>query len=160
MGRLTPAITSIFASGMTEIARLEGVPPNMSVTMMTPLPVLHAATVSRICSRRASISSSASIEMDRKYSCSPTTCSVARTSSRASLPWLTTTIPIIWPLLVRYEKSMLTDRTRRSSRIRDRRVSDGRKFNREACAALSAILRLHLAHMGCHDLLDDGQAQP
>ena len=40
MGRLTPAITSMSRSCITEMARLDGVPPNMSVRITTPLPVI------------------------------------------------------------------------------------------------------------------------
>src|SRR6516165_10380864 len=38
IGRLIPAITSILALSITEMARLEGVPPNMSVSSTTPSP--------------------------------------------------------------------------------------------------------------------------
>ena len=39
IGRLTPAMTSISRFCITEMARLDGVPPNMSVRMTTPSPV-------------------------------------------------------------------------------------------------------------------------
>src|SRR5215813_14801618 len=39
IGRLMPASTSTFGRLMQEIARLEGVPPNMSVRMATPSPL-------------------------------------------------------------------------------------------------------------------------
>src|SRR4029077_864751 len=39
MGRLMPASTSTFGRLIQEIARLEGVPPNMSVRMATPSPL-------------------------------------------------------------------------------------------------------------------------
>jgi len=42
IGRLTPASTSMRACSMIEIARLDGVPPNMSVSTITPSPVSHA----------------------------------------------------------------------------------------------------------------------
>ena len=42
IGRLMPQITSIRPPSITEIARLEGVPPNMSVRITTPAAVLHA----------------------------------------------------------------------------------------------------------------------
>src|SRR5262249_6666620 len=42
IGRLMPARTSTFGRPMTEMARLEGVPPNMSVRMATPSPVIQA----------------------------------------------------------------------------------------------------------------------
>ena len=38
-----PAITSTLASSMTEMARFDGVPPNMSVRTMTPSPRVGAA---------------------------------------------------------------------------------------------------------------------
>src|SRR5690606_20482079 len=38
IGRFTPAMTSVRPLSMTEIERLDGVPPNMSVRMMTPWP--------------------------------------------------------------------------------------------------------------------------
>ena len=42
IGRLIPASTSTFGRLMQEIARLEGVPPNMSVRMATPSPRVDA----------------------------------------------------------------------------------------------------------------------
>jgi hypothetical protein len=63
IGKLMPAITSTGASSMTEIARFDGVPPNMSVRMMTPSPVLVRLMASRICFRRTAMSSSGPIEM-------------------------------------------------------------------------------------------------
>src|SRR6185312_2798550 len=48
IGRLTPASTSIRACSMMEIARLDGVPPNMSVSTITPSPVSQARARSRI----------------------------------------------------------------------------------------------------------------
>ncbi len=48
MGRLTPAMTSTLPASMTEMARFDGVPPNMSVRMMTPAPELTLATASRM----------------------------------------------------------------------------------------------------------------
>ena len=48
MGRLTPASTSTRALPMMEMARFDGVPPNMSVRTMTPLPVSQEQTSSRI----------------------------------------------------------------------------------------------------------------
>src|SRR5258708_14427885 len=41
IGRLTPASTSMRACSMIEMARLDGVPPNMSVRTITPSPVSH-----------------------------------------------------------------------------------------------------------------------
>ncbi len=40
MGRFMPAITSMCPASITEMARLEGVPPNMSVSTTTPEPVV------------------------------------------------------------------------------------------------------------------------
>src|SRR5476649_2214715 len=62
IGRLTPARTSMRACSMIEIARLEGVPPNMSVSTITPSPVSQARARSRISARRFSISSSAPMQ--------------------------------------------------------------------------------------------------
>ena len=39
IGRFMPAITSTRPGSMTDIARLDGVPPNMSVKMTTPAPL-------------------------------------------------------------------------------------------------------------------------
>ena len=39
IGRFMPAITSVRPDSITDMARLDGVPPNMSVRMMTPVPV-------------------------------------------------------------------------------------------------------------------------
>src|SRR6201987_4279766 len=58
MGRLTPAITSILARAMTEMARFEGVPPNMSVSSTAPSPLSTSAIERRISWRRCSLSSS------------------------------------------------------------------------------------------------------
>src|SRR5690606_12781872 len=95
MGRLMPAITSTLALPMTDMARLDGVPPNMSVRMMTPEPSLTALTASTMSLRRCSMSSSGPIHMDFTASWGPTTCSVAAMNSPARRPWVTRTIPII-----------------------------------------------------------------
>src|SRR5438045_3799648 len=58
IGRLIPASTSTFGRLMTEIARLEGVPPNMSVRIATPSPVSTRRTASIMSLRRSSTSSS------------------------------------------------------------------------------------------------------
>src|SRR5690606_12608069 len=84
IGRLTPAITSTLPERMMEIARFEGVPPNMSVRMMTPWPVSARLTASMMSRRRFSMSSSAPIETVSKCSCGPTTCSTACRNSSAS----------------------------------------------------------------------------
>src|SRR5262249_41525265 len=58
IGRLMPASTSAPVSAITEIARLDGVPPNMSVSTMTPRPLSTRRTASMSSMRRASTSSS------------------------------------------------------------------------------------------------------
>src|SRR6185312_12278996 len=95
MGRLTPAITSTRPESMTEMARLEGVPPNMSVRMMTPEPVSQCFIASTISRRRCSMSSSAPMETVSKCCCAPTTCSTALRNSSAKRPCVTSTIPIM-----------------------------------------------------------------
>src|SRR5215475_3106449 len=97
IGRLTPASTSMRAWSMTEMARLDGVPPNMSVSRITPSPVSQARARSRISLRRFSMSSSAPIQTADMHCCGPTTCSSAARNSRARLPWVTSTMPIIHP---------------------------------------------------------------
>src|SRR3954471_20449387 len=62
IGRLTPASTSMRACSMIEMARVDGVPPNMSVSTITPSPVSQALALSRISARRFSMSSSAPIQ--------------------------------------------------------------------------------------------------
>src|SRR5581483_8834773 len=86
MGRLMPASTSAPVSDITEIARLEGVPPNMSVSTMTPLPVSTRRTASISSIRRASTSSSGPIESASSCSWGPTTCSRAARNSPAKPP--------------------------------------------------------------------------
>src|ERR1700676_3439916 len=61
MGRLIPASTSTFGRLMAEIARLAGVPPNMSVRMATPSPLSTRLTASIMSLRHKSESSSAPI---------------------------------------------------------------------------------------------------
>src|SRR5208282_5887127 len=58
IGRLTPAMTSTFALSMIEMARLDGVPPNMSVSSTTPWPASTSSTERRMSCRRRSMSSS------------------------------------------------------------------------------------------------------
>src|SRR5262245_55000173 len=96
IGRLTPANTSMRAWSMIEMARLDGVPPNMSVSTMTPSPLSQAWTFSRISARRFSMSSSGPMHTAATPCCGPTTCSSAAMNSRARLPWVTNTIPIIF----------------------------------------------------------------
>src|SRR5690606_10614445 len=95
MGRFTPAITSTLGVPMSEIARFDGVPPNMSVSRMTPLPASTASTAWAMSCRRASMSSSGPMQMAFTASCGPTTCSIADTNSAASRPWVTSTSPFI-----------------------------------------------------------------
>src|SRR5262249_41789192 len=61
IGRLIPASTSTFGRLMTEIARFEGVPPNMSVKITTPSPVSTFFTASMMSRRRCSTLSSGPI---------------------------------------------------------------------------------------------------
>src|SRR5690242_18638840 len=58
IGTLVPASTSALRRPMQEIARLGGVPPNMSVRMATPSPVSTRFTASTMSRRRCSTSSS------------------------------------------------------------------------------------------------------
>src|SRR5690606_29614978 len=95
IGRLTPAITSTLASSRIEMDRFDGVPPNMSVSKITPSPVSRRRTESRISCRLASTSSSGPIEMVSSCRCGPTTCSSAAWNSPASPPWVTIKSPII-----------------------------------------------------------------
>src|SRR5882672_12566829 len=97
IGRLTPASTSMRACSMIEMARFDGVPPNMSVRTITPSPLSHDRALSRISARRFSMSSSAPMHTVETHCCGPTTCSSAARNSRARLPWVTSTIPIIRP---------------------------------------------------------------
>src|SRR5215207_217728 len=63
MGRLIPATTSTEPPFMHEIARFEGVPPNISVNTTTPSPELTWRTAARMSLRRDSMSSSGPIVM-------------------------------------------------------------------------------------------------
>src|SRR5664279_2103430 len=95
IGRLMPASTSTLGWLITEIARLEGVPPNMSVRMATPLPLSTRLTASRMFLRHCSMSSSGPMVTASIWRCGPTTCSSAERNSMASRPWVTNTRPII-----------------------------------------------------------------
>src|SRR6185295_12305937 len=119
IGRLTPAITSTFALSSTEIARLLGVPPNMSVSSTTPLPWSTLATVSRISLRRSSMSSSAPMQIAATPVCFPTTCSRAATNSLARLPWVTNTMPIIIPFPIAARRTRSNLRVARCGQDRD-----------------------------------------
>ena len=65
IGRLAPAMTSMLPLSRIEIARFEGVPPNMSVSTMTPRPASVACTLSRMSWRRRPLSSSR-VDADRR----------------------------------------------------------------------------------------------
>src|SRR5579883_3462791 len=95
MGRLMPAITSTLGRSITEIARFEGVPPNMSVSSTTPSPVSTAFTDCRMSWRRCSMSSSGPMQIAAISRCGPTTCSKAAMNSAARRPCVTMTMPII-----------------------------------------------------------------
>src|SRR5215831_11351696 len=95
IGRLMPASTSTLGWLITEIARFDGVPPNMSVRMATPSPPSTRFTASRIFFRHCSTSSSGPIVTASIWRWGPTTCSSAERNSMASRPWVTSTRPII-----------------------------------------------------------------
>src|SRR6266566_3668105 len=95
IGRLIPANTSTRGWFITEIDRLDGVPPNISVRITTPSPLSTCLTASMMSRRRRSTSSSGPIVTASICSCGPTTCSRAARNSTASRPWVTRTIPII-----------------------------------------------------------------
>src|SRR6185312_3072240 len=95
MGRLMPASTSTWGRLMHEMARLEGVPPNMSVRMATPSPESTRLTASMMSLRHRSESSSAPIVIASICFCGPITCSSAALNSSARRPWVTSTRPII-----------------------------------------------------------------
>src|SRR6202051_2495507 len=95
IGRLIPASTSTFGWLITEIARFDGVPPNISVRMATPSPLSTRLTASRIFLRHCSTSSSGPMVIASSWRWGPTTCSSAERNSMASRPWVTKTRPII-----------------------------------------------------------------
>ena len=95
IGRFTPAMTSTFSVFIRLMARFEGVPPNRSVRMMTPLPLSTAWIALAMSLRRSSISSSGPMQTASMASCGPTTCSIAVMNSAARRPWVTNTNPII-----------------------------------------------------------------
>src|SRR5271170_3870723 len=95
IGRLMPARTSTLGRLITEIARLEGVPPNMSVRMATPSPVSTRLTASMMSRRRSSTSSSGPMVTASIWPCGPTTCSSAARNSTARRPCVTSTRPIM-----------------------------------------------------------------
>jgi acetyl-CoA acetyltransferase len=89
------AITSARVCSITEMARLEGVPPNMSVSRITPWPSSTSRAALRMSERRRSMSSSGPMQTAFTPRCGPTTCSMASTNSSANRPWVTITSPII-----------------------------------------------------------------
>ena len=95
IGRLTPAITSIGTLTIIEIARFEGVPPNMSVRTTTPAPSFTFSTLLSISLLHLSISSSGPMQTEAIFFWDPTTCSNALINSSASRPCVTSTRPII-----------------------------------------------------------------
>src|SRR6185503_1171816 len=95
IGMLMPASTSTFGRPMQEMARFDGVPPNMSVRIATPWPVSTRLTASMMSLRRCSTSSSGPMVTASIWVCGPTTCSNAERNSTASRPWVTRTRPII-----------------------------------------------------------------
>src|SRR4051812_12310418 len=122
IGRFTPAITSMFSLFIRLIARLDGVPPNRSVRMITPWPCSTRAIASAMSLRRPSMSSSGPMQIASIASCGPTTCSMAVTNSAASRPWVTSTSPIIRS--TRLSQHCAADRPR-SCRSAGRRDRDG-----------------------------------
>src|ERR1700733_559032 len=95
IGRLMPASTSTLGRLMTEMARLDGVPPNMSVKIATPSPESTRRAASIMSLRRSSTSSSGPMVTASIWPCGPTTCSNAARNSIASRPWVTSTRPIM-----------------------------------------------------------------
>src|SRR5580692_5199298 len=95
IGRLMPASTSTLGRLITEMARLDGVPPNMSVRMATPSPLSTRLTASMMSLRRSSTSSSGPMVTASIWPWGPTTCSNAERNSTASRPWVTSTTPIM-----------------------------------------------------------------
>src|SRR5690242_8587304 len=94
-----PASTSTFGRLMQDIARFDGVPPNMSVRIATPSPESTRLTASMMSLRQRSESSSAPIVIASICFCGPMTCSSAALNSSARRPWVTSTRPIIGKLL-------------------------------------------------------------
>src|SRR5262245_41184826 len=95
IGKFIPASTSTCGRPITEIERLDGVPPNMSVRMATPSPLSTRFTASMMSRRRCSGSSSGPMVTASICCWGPTTCSSAERNSTASRPWVTRTKPII-----------------------------------------------------------------
>src|SRR5437667_9196504 len=92
MGRFTPVTISTRGDRKGRLT-LVGVPPNMSVRIKTPSPPTSRSARS-IFSRAALMSSAQPMETAAMAGTSPTMLRAALTSSPATCPWLTTTIPI------------------------------------------------------------------
>ena len=97
IGRFTPVITSTCCAARNGRPRLAGVPPNMSVSTMTPAGRATRVIAAAIASRAVSTSSCQPIETATKPESSPTIISAALTSSVASCPCVTTTTPTSGP---------------------------------------------------------------
>jgi hypothetical protein len=95
IGRLMPAMTSVLPVLSSEMARLDGVPPNRSVRITAPDPVSTRLIALAISRRRASMSSFGPMQTVATSACSPTTCSIAWTNSSASRPCVTRIMPIM-----------------------------------------------------------------
>src|SRR6185436_13418599 len=92
MGRFTPVTISTRGERKGRLT-LVGVPPNMSVRIRTSPPPTSARAWP-ILSREAAMSSAQPMETAAMAGTSPTMLRAALTSSPATCPWLTTTIPI------------------------------------------------------------------
>src|SRR5947208_742977 len=147
MGRLIPASTSTFGRLMQEIARLEGVPPNMSVRMATPSPESTRLTASMMSLRHKSESSSAPIVTASICFCGPMRCSSAALNSSARRPWVTSTRPIIGnssrvPFGAPHERATLT--------IQSPRARGSWRFSRNPAALGGACAGLFGRDTGPH----------
>src|SRR5438876_2306475 len=94
IGRLTPVMISTRPFSRNERLMLLGVPPNMSVKMMTPSAVPMRSSARRIFSLA---SSTVSVHSSGTASMTPPFASIfcaALSSSLASLPWVTINAPI------------------------------------------------------------------
>ncbi len=79
IGRFRPAITSALVCSITEMARLEGVPPNMSVSRITPPPSGRRRSRAGEDVRRGAFHVVLRADADGAAPprCGPTTCSIA-----------------------------------------------------------------------------------
>ena len=101
IGRLTPAITSTLARSSTEMARLDGVPPNMSVSSTTPSPLVDLGHgVEDLLAALLHVVLGADADgRDALLRARPHARAPRRTPA-ARRPWVTRTIPIMiepWP---------------------------------------------------------------